>query len=355
MPSIVRENGYFRANYPGQVAHAESAALTKLWSRSTTRDCQGDEAIFDELMGPYLGDPFRGTVERRVLGPGESAQSIQTQACRDALEAAGMTDRDVDLLISSAFFPDRFDVGNAVFLVEELGLACPGWNLESACTSSVLAYETACSLARAGLYENILVTVACTYSSATSDTDSLSWWLGDGAAAFVVGPVVEGRGFIASHTIHTAETCRTFYQEICAGPQGARRVMKTSPGAGAILRSTAGTYVRSCCEQAARKAGVRLGDIDFFVFNTPNAWYAPYCARILGVSEERCIDVYRRYGNIGPALMPVTLFHALAAERIRDGDLVMLYAVGSSSTASASVTRWGETKLGPLSLRSIDG
>jgi 3-oxoacyl-[acyl-carrier-protein] synthase-3 len=281
-----------------------------------------------------------------VLGPGETGVSLQARASRLAMDLAGVRPEQIDLVLSSAFFPDLPDVGNATYIAKELNLGCAAWNLESACAGSVLAYETAAALVSSGVHRNVLVSVICTYSSVTPDSDSLSWWLGDAAAAFVVSPTAPGRGYIAGHTINTAETCGCFFHELGEVNGTRRYLMKASPSAGSALRATAAQYLTTCCEGAARKAGVRLSDIDFFVFNTPTAWYAKYCARTLGIDPERCIDMYPYYGNIGPALMPINLYHAAKAGRLKDNDLVLFYAVGSSSSASAVISRWSDIQLG---------
>jgi 3-oxoacyl-[acyl-carrier-protein] synthase-3 len=114
-----------------------------------------------------------------------------------------------------------------------------------------------------------------------------------------------------------------------------------------VLRETSALHLRSCCEGAARAAGVALGDIDFFVFNTPTAWFDAFAARVLGVDRSRTISTNKLYGNIGPVWMPANLYHAACDGRVERGDLVMLYAVGSVSSASAVVMRWGDVALGP--------
>jgi 3-oxoacyl-[acyl-carrier-protein] synthase III len=345
LPDSIRTNDYWRKKYPEMVEKAEATNLARLWAKD--RNSGGDALLFDEEMAPFIADPFRGTIERRVLGAGETGLTLQMRGSKAALKAAGIGPEDVDLLISCAFFPDLVDVGNATTLARDLGLRCGAWNLESACSSAVVAYETACALVATERYRNILVAVACTYSSVAADDDALSWWLGDGGGAFVVSKAPAGTGFLGGATRHTAETCGAFYQEMVDGPEGPRRCMRASKSAGTVLRDTAGEYVRSCCRNAADNANVDLKDIDFFIFNTPTAWYASFCAKILGIDPRRTLSKYASYGNIGPALMPVTLYHAYAENRIKPGNLVMMYSVGSSSTASASVTRWGEMALGP--------
>jgi len=91
---------------------------------------------------------------------------------------------------------------------------------------------------------------------------------------------------------------------------------------------------------------VKLSEIDFFVFNTPTAWYGEFCRRSLGIPEERSVDTYPEFANVGPALLPVNLYRAAQSGRLRPGDLVLVYTIGSVSSAGALVMRWGDVALG---------
>jgi 3-oxoacyl-[acyl-carrier-protein] synthase III len=344
-PDAVRRNDYWRQRHPEMVQRAEqNFQQLRLWSN----EGEGPPLVFDEEMAPYLSDPFRGTVERRVLAPGETARSLELPAARDALAAAGLGPEEVDLLICCSFLPDQLGVGNAAFLAGALGLRGAAWNLETACSSSLVAFQTACALVEAGRHERVLVVVSCTYSRDVTDTDPLSWVVGDGAAAFVVAEVPAGQGLLGCRTLHTADTCGSMSYEIVADPERGQRLhIVASRAAGRMLRDTAEPYLRACCEGAAQAAGVGLGEIDFFVVNTPTAWYASFAARVLGVPAARTISVYPRYGNIGPVLMPANLYHAAAEGRLRAGQLVLLYSIGSVSSASAAVMRLSDLPLGP--------
>lgn len=345
LPATVRTNDYYRERHPDRVAALAERSLGKLWARATTADA------FSIEMAPYLEDPFRGTVERRVVGPGETALSLESAAARRALAAAGMTPNDVELMIVSSFQPDQLGVGNAAFLARELGLRRPAWNLETACSSSVVAFHTACGLVSAGQYRSVLVVASCTYSRNADDADSVSWFLGDGAGAIVVSRVAEGEGLLGMHTVPTTETCDTFYYAMT--PQASappRAVMQCTPQSGRILHESAEPQLRACCEGAAQRAGVRLADVDLLVCNTPTAWFSAFAARALGLDPGRTVSYFPRTGNIGCALMPVNLHAAAREGRLRRGDLVLLYSVGSVSTASAAVVRWGDVALGPAVL-----
>src|SRR5262249_51348334 len=81
-PSVLRTNDYWRTHYPELVTEAEKFSLAKLWSKAERPDA------FDASAADYLGDPFRGAVERRLRAPGETALSMEVRAARGALEAA---------------------------------------------------------------------------------------------------------------------------------------------------------------------------------------------------------------------------------------------------------------------------
>jgi 3-oxoacyl-[acyl-carrier-protein] synthase III len=357
-PSVLRTNAHWREHHPQMVAQAEQHALARLWgTREGSRE-RAEASLFDKTMAPYVDDPFRGTVERRLRAPGESVLSVELRAAQGALAAASLTADDLDLVLSSSFPGDRFAVGNAAYLADQLRLRAPAWNFESACSSSVVGLHMAASLVRSGDYRRILVVSSTSNSALCVDHDGLSWLTGDGAGAFVVEAAEEGRGILGWKTVNTVLMNDMFVIHSIPDSKGATRLTgSASPKAGAIGRDTAEPYLRQCVGGALEAANVRAEEVDFWVFNTPNAWYADFCALTLGVSSDRYLSVYPEYANMGAALMPATLYQALATGNVRPGALVVLYSIGSTSTASAVVIRLGEVALGPPPPRpeTIDG
>lgn len=344
-PEAVRTNSYWHERYPEVVAAAREKTLERLWSHRVADSAAAD--AFEVAMSPFLADPFRGTVERRVLAEGETPRTLELRAARSALKAAKLSPDQVDLVIAASFLPDQVGVGNATFVAEELGTKGAAFNLESACSSSLVALQTAASLVRAGEYRNVLVVVSCTYSRTTDDTDTLSWTVGDGAAAFVVGPCPAGKGLLGVKALHTGLSCGALSYELEVGADEKPLIrMRATSRAGRALREISEKCLVPCCKGACEAAGVRLDDVKFFVFNSPVAWYTTFCAHALSIDPERTLDTYREYGNVGPVLMPANLHRAASLGRIRPGDLVLLYTVGSVSSAGAAVLRWGDVALG---------
>jgi 3-oxoacyl-[acyl-carrier-protein] synthase-3 len=354
-PGVCRTNAYWRKYYPGLVEEAEGKALSRLWS-SQPESTPGS-AAFDAEMEKFANDPFWGARQRWVLGPGETGLHLEVRAAREAMRAAGLAARDVDLLIACSFLPEQVGPGNAVFLARELALTGAAWNMESACAVGIASLQTAAALVRDGQYRNVLVVVGCTYSRVLDDTDTMSWMMGDGAGAFVVGPVSPGTGLLAAKSVHTSDTCGAASYEALA-PYAGEPVFRfrAGRGAGRLLRDAAGPTLMRCCRGAADAASVSLNDIDFFVFNTPTAWFAPCGVRALRVDPARAINPFPMYTNIGPALTPTNLWLAATEGCFRPGDLVMLYAVGSVSSAGAAIVRWGDVALGaePIPARFVD-
>ncbi len=345
VPDRILGNDHWRQRHPQMISDIEGR--TWMW-RKPMEWSEGSEA-FNREMAPYVRDPFRGARQRRYMESDGSALELELTAAWDALKAADLEPEDVDLLICSSFQPDVWGIGNAAFIARDLGLRGAAWNLESACSSALVAFQTACSLVESGQYRNALVVSSCAYSRATAEHDPISWGVGDAASALVVGEVEDGVGYLGGHTVHTAETCEAVAYELEPRTQGPARLrIRTGKQTAEILRGTSENYLKECCHGALESAGLVLSDIDHFVFNTPLAWYASFCARVLGVDRRKTMSVYPLYANVGPALLGLNLLHAAHWRTYRPGDLVLLYSVGSVSSCSAAVVRWGDVELGAL-------
>ena len=346
-PEQILGNEHWRQGHPDLVARAEERIWMWKPPQRPEEWSEGSER-FNRAMAPYVHDPFRGARQRRRLPAGGTALDLELAAARDALDAAGVPARDVDLLICTSFLPDAAGIGGAAFLARDLGLTGAAWNLETACSSALVGLRTACGLIRAGQHRTALVVTSCTYSRVAPDDDPISWGVGDAATAMLVGAVGPDEGLLGGASVHSAETCGAVAYEVEVDPSdGPRHRLHVGRDGARLLRETSEPYLLRCTQHALDEAGLVLDDIDFFVFNTPLAWYASFCAETLGIDAARTLSVYPLYANVGPALTGVNLFHAAAWDRIRRGDRVLVYSVGSVSSCAAVVLGWGGVALGP--------
>lgn len=345
VPDRVITNEHWRRTQSRLVEEAEKRSW--LWTRPRAWTAETSED-FTQEMAPFLGDPFRGSIERRFLADGQTALELEADAARRALDAAGIGIDDIDLLLVTSFQPDHHGIGGAVYLARELGSSGAAWNIESACSSANLGLMTACNLVRAGQFRRALVVTSCTYSRVTDESDPLSWTIGDAATALVVGEEEEGCGYLGGHSIHSADTCGAveYFLDLDADGEPRQR-MRTGRNAGKLLRETSVPHLRQCVDGALAHAGLERGDIDFGVFNTPLAWYASFCARALGLDRAKTINMHPIYNNVGPCLTFTNLFHA-GHWQLKEGDRVLIYSVGSVSSCTATLVRWGKVALAPL-------
>ncbi|MEM9543049.1 MAG: 3-oxoacyl-[acyl-carrier-protein] synthase III C-terminal domain-containing protein [Cyanobacteria bacterium P01_E01_bin.42] len=347
-PETVRTNNYWRKHYPELVATAGQKSLAKNFSPKTSAKNNTSD-LWKQEMKPYLSDPFRGAVERRILAPGESSLALQRDAAEVALKAANLSPQDIDLMLVTSMFPEQIVPGDAAFLAGELGLQGAAWNLESTCTSALVSLETACALMQTGRYRNVLVVVSCTYSRFVDPNDTLSFLVGDGAGAFIVSALDQNQGILGSKIIHTNPTCGAFFSEFAVDRAGTPRMfIRASQNAGKVFRNVFLNFLRDCCFGAIAEAGLNLEDIDFFVFNTLVPWYGSLFTRALGIDPKRTIDTNSLYGNIGVVSPVANLYHAAQSKKICKDDLILIYTFGATGSAGAIVVKWGEVALGAM-------
>ncbi|MEM6794628.1 MAG: beta-ketoacyl synthase N-terminal-like domain-containing protein [Acidobacteriota bacterium] len=343
VPDRVVTNDHWRTTQSKLVEEAEKRIW--MWKKPANWD-EGGSVAFNREMEPFLGDPFRGAQQRRLMPEGGTSLELEVDAANKAMEAAGVSADDIDLLLLTSFLPDSIGIGGSAFLARALGLKGAAWNMESACSSANLAFLTATQLIRAGQFRRALVVTSCTYSRVVDDANPISWTVGDAATAVVVGEVPAGEGFLGAHTMHSGNTCGAveYYLDVDEEKNAFHR-MRTGKLAGKLLRETSEPNLKRCVGHALEQAGLGIEDLDFAVFNTPLAWYAPFCARALGIDREKTINLYPFYNNVGPCLTFTNLFHA-GSWHLKPGDNVLLYSVGSVSSCAAIVMKWGDVQLG---------
>ena len=347
LPSNIRTNDYWLEKTPNLITPNKPRRIRTSKATQLTNSNNGLD-IWSQEVAPYLPDPFRGSIERRVLASNESSLTLEYQAAKEALDAAQLAPEDVDLAIIASLFPEHIGPGSAAYLAHKLELRCPAWNLESTCSSAIIALQNACALLKTQQYRNVLVVVSHIGSNSVDEEDTLSWSIGDGAGAFVVTSLQPNQGILATKIVPTVATCGAYSYELVTDTEGNPRIRTRTGENASMLAETAVDCVRTCCEGAAAAAGVTFEQINFFAFNTPTAWYASVCTRALGIDPERTINLYPRYANIGPVFPIANLYHAAQAGKISENDLVLVYTNGAAATAAAMVMRWGDVALGSV-------
>lgn len=341
-PSVVRTNEFFEKNSAHLIAAWREKSLSKLYTALS--DDAANKSLFAKCAARYADDPFHGVKQRYALGEGQSSRMLEVEAINRALGAAGMEASELDLLICVSFRPDEVTPGNAAYVASTIGLDAPILNLEATCSGSLLALQTAAAFVSSGQYQKVGIAVSVTYSRDLDLDESLSWFLGDAAAGFVVTANEDSHQrseMLSSDVVSTLGTLGAFSHEPCGVHK--YKIVKNRE-AGQVMRESIRIDLVRTLEAALKKANLDMTRPDFLVINTPMAPIADYATKLLGMSREQTVCTFQEVANVGPALLPVNLHRAIQEGRLKPGMIVALHAFGTVSNAGTMIVRWGDTK-----------
>ncbi|WEX07453.1 beta-ketoacyl-ACP synthase III [Chelativorans sp. AA-79] len=285
-----------------------------------------------------------GIRQRHIASDDETTASLGEAAARRALDAAGLTPADIDLIVLATSTPNNTFPATAVEIQERLGMHHGfAFDMQAVCSGFVYAVTSADLHIRGGLARRALVIGSETFSRILDWTDRTTCVLfGDGAGAIVL-EATEGQGTIADRGV-LAEALRSdgSHKEklyVDGGPSTTQTVGHLRMQGREVFKHAVG-MITDVIEDVFRKAGITAEDIDWFVPHQANKRIIDASARKLGIAEEKVVITVELHGNTSAASVPLALGHAVSAGKIRPGDLVLLEAMGGGFTWGAVLVRW---------------
>jgi len=287
-----------------------------------------------------------GIRERRIAAPGEACSDLGTKAAERALEAAGLTAADLDLILVATCTGDSPLPSTACLIQHRLGaVRAAACDISAACCGFVYALAVGEAYVKTGL-RHILVVGAEVMSVITDWTDRSTCILfGDGAGAVVLGPADGDRGILSSH-LHSDGN---LWDLICV-PGGGSRIPPSdkmlADGLQYIKMKGNETFkvAVKTLEESARETlsanHLSMDDLDLYVPHQANARIIKAVADRLELPMEKVVLNMDRYGNTSAASIPLALDEAVRAARVKDGSLVMIAAFGSGLTWASALIRW---------------
>ncbi len=287
-----------------------------------------------------------GIRERRIAAPGEACSDLGTKAAEHALEAAGLTAADLDLILVATCTGDSPLPSTACLIQHRLGaVRAAACDISAACCGFVYALAVGDAYVKTGL-RHILVVGAEVMSVITDWTDRSTCILfGDGAGAVVLGPADGDRGILSSH-LHSDGN---LWDLICV-PGGGSRIPPSdkmlADGLQYIKMKGNETFkvAVKTLEESARETlsanHLSMEDLDLYVPHQANARIIKAVADRLELPMEKVVLNMDRYGNTSAASIPLALDEAVRAARVKDGSLVMIAAFGSGLTWASALIRW---------------
>lgn len=289
-----------------------------------------------------------GIRERRIAAPDETTSDMSCAAARQAIEDAGLTPDDIDLLIVATITPDMLFPSTACILQNKLKLRnIPAFDIEAACSGFVYMLDVAQAMLRSGNCRHALIVGAEKLSAIVDWTDRSTCVLfGDGAGAVVLSRSDAPNVGVFSSIL---------------GSDGSGGDMLYMPGGGAVQPATVdsvrakqhflkmnGKEVFKVAVRIMEKATLEIlerhklspEDVALIVPHQANIRIIEMLASRLKLPLERFGLNIDRLGNTSAASIPLVLDEARRNGRIKTGDVVVMVAFGAGTTWGASLIRW---------------
>lgn len=289
-----------------------------------------------------------GIRERRHAPEGMATGDMATEAARRAMQAAGVSPEEIDLLILATFTPDHLIPQTATTVQDKLGLNCGAMDLSAACAGFMYAMITGAQFVGAGTAKRVLVIGADTNSRVLDPDDKKIFPLfGDGAGAVVLGPGDQDQGYLAA--------------TLGADGSGAELLIRRAGGAklpfeAAMVDADSAPWLVTMEGRPIFKWAVRLlqdaftqmleasdrqqDQVGLWIMHQANERILSAACDSMGIDPAKVVKHLDRYGNTSAGSVPIALDEAVREGRVQRGDELMLCGFGAGLSWGAALFKW---------------
>lgn len=290
-----------------------------------------------------------GIKERRMIMPGEALSDLATPAAQSALEMAGISPEDLDLIIVGTSTPDMLSPSSACIIQHKLkNKKAAAFDVNAACPGFIYGLSIAEKFIQDGSHNYGLVVGSEIVSNRIDYEDRGTCVLfGDGAGAVIIGPSNgNGDGEILSSHLHSDGSL----WELLNIPGGGsrkppsydmldQRLNVVKMKGNEVFKYAVRTMVDVAIE-SMEKNGVSSKDIDWFIPHQANIRIMETVAKRLGIPMEKMIVTIHKYGNTSAASIPVALDEKVRSGEVKRGDLILVASFGAGFVWGAVLFRF---------------
>jgi len=289
-----------------------------------------------------------GIEERRIAADGEQTSDLATRAAERAMEMAGVSAEEIDLIVLGTITGDYPWPATACIIQNNIGAKnAYAYDLSAACSGFVYALSSAVDFLEAGRGKKALVIGAEALSRIVDWTDRNTCVLfGDGAGAVVLDLQEGDAGVLSSHMHSDGSYLELLYQpgfgtrnqvsqEAAKDPANYTLVMQGNEVYKVAVRSLA-----EVSQEALDANNLSTKDVDLFIPHQANRRILEATAKRLKLVDEQCFINVNKYGNTSGATIPIAMDEANRQGLLKDGSLVLMSAFGGGFTWGSVLLRW---------------
>lgn len=273
-----------------------------------------------------------GIEERRIAADDVNTSDMAFAAAEKAIQDAGITAEDIDLILVATVTPDSPFPSVACRIQERLGAKkAAAMDVSAACAGFMYGIITAKQFIESQVYKYVLVVGVEKLSKITDWNDrNTAVLFGDGAGAAIIGAVSENRGILSFELGADGTGSKHLYQDEYIIMNG-REVFKFAV-----------RQMGESCINVLEKAGLTKEDVDFLIPHQANIRIMEASRQRLELPVEKMSKTVNKYGNTSAASIPISMIEDVEAGRIKDDDIVVMVGFGGGLTWGAIAIRWGK-------------
>ncbi len=287
-----------------------------------------------------------GIYERRHALPHQATSDLCHEAARRCIDQAGVKPADIDLVLVATFTPDMSFPSTACLLQDRLKLNCPAVDLQAACAGFMYALITGAAYVVSGASDLALIVGGDTNSRILNPNDIKTYPLfGDGAGAVLLTRGRPDQGLLSYSLGADGSGGDLLSRPACGSrlPPTAELLDKglhyMYMDGRAVFRWAVGILCDTI-QDVLTAGGVKPTDVDLYIPHQANIRIINAAIDVLRIPRQRVYNNLDRYGNTSAGSVPLALDEALAEDRIKPGNLIVLSGFGAGLTWGTALVRW---------------
>ena len=287
-----------------------------------------------------------GIKERRIAAKNQPTSDLAWKAGLKAIDDANLTKNDIDLIIVATSTPDRPVPSTACFVQDKLkAYNAVAFDIAAVCSGFLYGMSIASQYIASGVYDNVLVVGADTFSKITDWTKRECVFFGDGAGAAVLSHANDDEGFLAFR-LYSDGRGRYNFTVPAGGSENPATIRTVKERLhyfqmnGKEVYDTGTKVLSESIKKVLDDTNLKISDVDYLIPHQPSIGILKRTAEIIELPFEKVMTNMDKYANTSGGTIPILLDELNRSNKLKNGNIILFAAVGAGWTWGASIIKW---------------